>query len=235
MCVARSIVKTKELEFPVPMSVFEVIFSPQPNTQTPNLTPPEVRLEYRVRGIYEEGLRAYLKTYETVSCSATPPAPDSCVPGPVQVDAPAFDPATVEVAAPAGPSGCAKIEAGVVQAEGVAVSAPSSLQESLLFEQNLATPAAESLKLLDRMAEDLKAAPSIDCVSVVGSVTLGEPQVLASQRAQAVRAALVERGVEAGRLNTLSANVAIASNGQRAEVPSERRVILRVVLQSAGE
>lgn len=235
MCVARSVVKTKEVEFPVPMSVYEVIFSPQPNTETPNFTPPEVRLEYQVRGVYEQAFLGYLKQYETVSCSSTPPPPDSCFAGPVQVNAPAFDPATLEAAEPSGPTGCAKIDAGAVQPDNVPVNAPPSFKESLLFEQGLVTPTAESLKLIDQFAEELNARPGIECVSVVGSVTLGEPQLLASQRAQAVRAALVQRGVDAGRLNVLTASVALGTDGPRQEVPSDRRVILRVVLESPAK
>lgn len=74
-----------------------------------------------------------------------------------------------------------------------------SILESIAFDSNRSTLDAEAVPILDALARTLLANPQLT-VDVVGHVDDRERVALAAQRAQAVRDALVSRGVAAERL-----------------------------------
>src|SRR4030095_13435734 len=84
-CTQRGVIKTQEIEFPVPTSVFQVDYNPEPNLESPNQNPPRTQIEFRVRASFEGMLRDYLAGYATAPCHMPTPAPGSCVAEPVVV------------------------------------------------------------------------------------------------------------------------------------------------------
>jgi outer membrane protein OmpA-like peptidoglycan-associated protein len=234
MCTQRSVVKIQEIEFPVPTSVFEVVYTPQPNPESPNLTPPEMRIEYRVRSSHESMLRNHLDANRSARCHMPTPPAGTCTAEPVVADLPPFDPARAASPVQQGPTACAKIEAAQGDQSGESHSSQAILsREPMLFEVNDSRPSLAATAVADQVAAQLRADPTLECVALVGGVTAGETHALAGERARAIRQLLIERGVDANRLITLSGTISTLGVGTaRMADPSERRVIVRVVLRT---
>lgn len=106
------------------------------------------------------------------------------------------------------------------------------IREDLAFGHGSAQLRANSSELLDRMAEVLNENPNVEQVRVEGHANPREPRPrrLGERRAEAVREALVGRGVDAARLSTQSAGVErpIADNTTEEGRARNRRVDLHV-------
>jgi outer membrane protein OmpA-like peptidoglycan-associated protein len=111
------------------------------------------------------------------------------------------------------------------------------LQEKVFFDTGKATIKPESHALLDEVAATLKSHDEVKKVRIeghtdsTGSAALNEK--LSQQRAEAVRDYLVEKGIDAGRLEAqgFGPKRPIASNKTAAGREDNRRVELRIVQQ----
>ena len=79
------------------------------------------------------------------------------------------------------------------------------LSDTILFEAGKAKLSKEALAVISRIADRLVANPQVRRVRIEGHAERNEPRTtaIAQQRADAVRALLIERGVDAGRLQAV--------------------------------
>jgi len=115
-----------------------------------------------------------------------------------------------------------------------------ALSETVQFETGSAQLLPLSWGLLDEVARTLRAAPQLVHVAVVGHTdSTGSEEVnrvLSHERAEAVRAYLIARGVEPGRLRAegYGASVPLESNDTEEGREANRRVAFRIVDQTVA-
>ncbi|MEZ4226159.1 MAG: hypothetical protein R3B13_34755 [Polyangiaceae bacterium] len=232
MCQLKSVTKIRESEFPAPNVILEVMFAPIPNAQYPNFTPPELREEIQVMAAQEPAAREHLERNSPTQCHMRPPPAGQCVPGTLAVNLPPFTPP--QAATATGPTGCAQIENQATQDRvRQDLGGSETLAEVILFTEGSAGIEEGANAQVQALAGRLSSAPDVECVAVVGQITPGEPHALAFQRAQAVKNALVARGIDGSRMMTIAVteNVFGTGTGERVVDPNARRVSLRIVLR----
>ncbi|HSO83861.1 photosynthetic reaction center cytochrome PufC [Thiocapsa sp.] len=124
---------------------------------------------------------------------------------------------------------------GRITAEGILVNLGG---EELRFPSGSAVLPAGALPTLDRIAEMLAARPDLKAKIAGHTDSLGNPEInqaLSRQRAESVMRALIERGVDAGRLSTegYGAERPIADNTTDRGRRENRRVEI-VMIEQAG-
>ncbi len=224
-CTLRQVTKLGERSAPVPLVIYEGLYEPQ---GAPNSVP-MARVTVEARAVYAGDVKAYFHAQPEVSCEQL--VDDQCFPGALSVRLSPFTPPT-EVAAPQV-TGCARIEQESADYDASADdSGAETLPEQLLFEEGAVTQTAPGTSVLDALATRLKAEPNLECLAVVGMSASGESPGLAEQRARTVRNALIERGVEPGRLRTVSVTASLYGPNTRPENEraKDRRVVFRVLL-----
>lgn len=109
------------------------------------------------------------------------------------------------------------------------------LTETVQFETDSATLVEHSKALLDAVATELKAHPEITKIRIEGhtdsTATREHNQALSTQRANAVKAYLVTKGIAATRLTTagLGQDKPVADNASEAGRDKNRRVEFHIV------
>lgn len=234
VCQLTSFTKVREVEMPVPHAVYEAIYAPVRNRQSPNYTPPEVRLEVSALSKYEPLLEQHMQVYRQIPCQQT--IREGCAYNPVAAQLPEFDPnryARYAQAQPVGPQGCAKIE----EQAGVSVGerGSESLPERFYFARNSANLDANMPPTAQTVARRLFADPGIECVGVVGQSASGESPGLGELRAQAIKRLLVQQGVQPQRMMTISASTPLYGPGSEQEPPKpeDQRVSITVILRGS--
>lgn len=234
-CFQRGTQPLREVEFPVPYTVYQVIFSPRQDFGASFFAPPDASLEYQVMSGDEEAFTAYLAQYRTAQCRLGYEASTECTPGRLEIAIPPFDARLYRAAASAdAPQGCRRIEAQGTGA-GPDLGHSEKLGAPLHFATGTDALDATGIEALDAAARTLLGDPSIECVGLVGQIASGEPLGLAEQRARAVKRLLVERGVAESRLMTVTATVPVYSGPERPVAdPAEQRVHMTIILRSGA-
>ena len=228
----------REVEFPEPHVVLQGLYSPIANASSPTLTPPDVGVEFTARSRFAGDLHAHLERHRTVDCTERPPAPGTCVAGDLVVNVPKFVPPKEAYGFDERAKGCAQLEdvgAGG-QLPEIGRDSAAIFPQDLTFGPGSASPASESIALLEQAVQRLLQDSTLECVAVVGQVAPNEPLTLAAERARAVRQSMVDRGVDPKRLMAITATVNVYSSARDQVLDPEdlRRVMLRVVLRRAG-
>lgn len=230
-CTLKSALKIRQVEFPTPHGVYEVVYEPQANPSNPTFTPPALREEIRVLSSQELELDAYFKQNQSASCQMAAPPPGSCQPGKMSINLPPFQPTG---AAPAQEiRGCAQIESQATQDKLPELSKKAAqMPEVILFAEASAQASPEATGALQAIAQRMKATPGIECVAIVGQVSPGESPGLANQRANTARQLLIQNGVDPSRLTNIAVTEAVYGGGTEAppKDPAKRRVTLRILL-----
>jgi hypothetical protein len=226
----------REAEFPEPHVVLQGIYSPVANASSPNVTPPDVGVEFTARARFAGDLQAHLERYKTVDCAVRPPPPGTCVAGELVVDVPKFVPPKESYGfADRTSAGCAQLEDVTAsdQLPEIGRDSAAVFPQDLKFDVGSASPASGSLALIEQATQKLLHDATLECVAVVGQVAPNEPLPLAAERARAVVQAMVDRGVESKRLMAITATVNVYASGrdQVFDPADLRRVMLRVVLR----
>lgn len=232
-CTLTSFVKIRDAALPVPHSVFEAIYTPDPRPDSPNYTPPQLRMEIKATSRYELALQEHMQRNRQIPCQQT--IRDGCSYNPVVAQLPEFDPFREQAAGPTGPVGCAKIEAqGVGSEVQVGQGATESLPERFLFKKDSSDVDPSMSSLAQSVASRLSSDPSIECVGVTGQSAAGESPALGQLRAAAIKRLLLEQGVPAEKMMTISASVAVTGTGNEVPVakPEDQRVTLTVILRN---
>lgn len=235
-CNLREVTKVEERELPMPYVVYEAIYAPQQNDESPEFTPGEIRYRVGAPGVHEFALLDHLKQQKVVTCHATA-APVTCLPGEVTADVLPFD---VEQAAPAAaPSivGCAAIDAPSEQDRLARTrSEGSAIGERFTFGEGSSALSPDASDTARDVSQRLATDPGLECLGLVGQTTPGEPISLAEARARAVKQLLISLGVDSRRLQTIAANASVSGAGSKTAAPIDpesRRVSLRVLLQTS--
>lgn len=230
-CTFKSLHKIREVEFPAPHGVFEVVYEPQPNPASPNFTPPALREEIKVMSAHELELDAYFQRNQSAACQMAAPPPGSCQPGRMSINLPPFQPTG---AAPAQEiRGCAQLESQATQDKLPELTKKAAqMPEVVMFAQASAEASPEATQVAAAIAQRMKATPGIECVAIVGQVSPGEHPAVANERAKTVRQLLLQNGVDAARLTTIAVTEAVYGGGTEAPPPDpqKRRVTLRILL-----
>jgi outer membrane protein OmpA-like peptidoglycan-associated protein len=226
------VLKVRQVEFPTPHGIYEVVYEPQASPSSPNFTPPALRDEIRVLSSQELELDGYFKQNQTATCQMAAPAPGSCQPGKMAINLPPFQPTGATPAQEI--HGCAQIESQATQDKLPELSKNATqMPEVILFAEASAQASPEAVQAATAVAQRMKATPTIECVAVVGSTSPGEQPGVAQERAKAVRQLLLGNGVDGARLTTITVTEAVYGGGTEAPPPDpkKRRVILRILLQ----
>jgi outer membrane protein OmpA-like peptidoglycan-associated protein len=237
MCGLTNFTKVREVEFPVPHAVYEAIYTPLHNPQSPNYTPPALRLEVTAVSKHEQALHEHMTRYSQISCQQS--IKEGCAYNPVVANLPKFNPdhyAPAQAQA-AGPQGCEKIEAqGVGPNPEIGKDTTETLPERFLFPSNDSAPDASMTPLAQSVAQRLNADPSIECVGVVGQSAAGESPGLGELRAQAIKRLLLQHGVTAERMMTISASTPLYGPGNERQPakPEDQRVSITVILRAGA-
>ncbi|MBN1608983.1 MAG: hypothetical protein JW940_20315 [Polyangiaceae bacterium] len=226
----------REAEFPEPHIVLQGIYSPIANASSPNVTPPDVGVEFTARSRFAGDLRAHLERYETVECTERPPPPGTCVAGDLVVNVPKFVPPKESYGfGERTGQGCAQLEDVTASGQLPEIGRDSAavFPQDLKFLTGSASPAPESIAFIEQATQQLLEDSTLECVAVVGQVAPNEPLTLAAERARAVVQAMADRGVDPSRLMAITAtvNVYASAHDQVLDPADLRRVMLRVVLR----
>ena len=235
MCGLTNFTKVREVEFPVPHAVYEAIYTPIQNAQSPNYTPPSLRLEVKAVSKHEQALNEHMARYREVPCQQS--IKEGCAYNPVVANLPEFNPDQYghAQAEAAGPQGCEKIEAqGVGPKPEIGKGVTETLPERFLFPANASEPDASMAPLAQSVAQRLSADPSIECIGVVGQSAAGESPGLGELRAQAIKRLLLQQGVAAERMMTISASTPLYGSGSERQPskPEVQRVSITVILRA---
>jgi outer membrane protein OmpA-like peptidoglycan-associated protein len=236
-CQLTGITKVEDAEFPTPHVVLEARYQPIPNAAHPSYTPGALAKKSWAKAQYELPLYDYLEAHPRVACRAEASATQACVAPSVSVALADFDPRTTAGTDAAPPvSGCAQIEATSTQdkLQG-GQNTQTFVSQRIKFAQNSAELPPDADELTGQVAELLRSKPSIECLGVVGQISMGEPPALAEQRAKAVRDLLGAHGVAISRLITIGVTAKVFGNGSRPEDgdPADRKVGFSVLLEQA--
>ncbi len=233
MCELSSFSKVREVEFPVPHAVYEAIYTPVQNSQSPKYTPPAVRLEVKALSKYEAALDSHMARYRQIPCQQT--IRDGCAYNPVVATLPEFNPLEYSAASePTGPVGCAKIESQGAEAAQIGAAGAETLPERFFFPLNSAAVDANMTGTAQGIANRLSAEPAIECVGVVGQSAAGESPGLGELRAQAIKRLLAQQGVSEQRMMTISASTPLYGPGNERQTPKteDQRVSITVILRT---
>ena len=225
----------REVELPVPHAVYVAIYTPIQNPQSPNYTPPAVRLEVSAVSKHDQALHQHMERYRQIPCQQS--IKEGCAYNPVVASLPEFDPAHYAQAQtqPTGPVGCAKIETqGLAPNPEIGKDATQTLPERFLFASNASEPDSSMIALAQSVAQRLNADRSIECVGVVGQSAAGESPGLGELRAQAIKRLLQQQGVAAERMMTISASTPLYGPGNERQPakPEDQRVSITVILRA---
>ncbi len=232
-CKLTSFVKVREAALPMPHSVFEAVYSPEPLAESPNYTPPDVRLEVKAASKYELALQEHMQRNQRIPCQQM--IRDGCSYNPVVAQFPEFDPFQAQATAPTGPVGCEKIEAqGLGAQPEIGQGTTESFPERFLFQHNVSDADASMGSVAQAVAQRMSADPNIECIGVTGQSAGGESPALGQLRAAAIKRLLVQAGVPAEKMMTISASVAVATGGNEVPVakPEDQRVTITVILRN---
>jgi hypothetical protein len=230
----------REAEFPEPHVVLQGIYAPVANASSPNVTPPDVGVEFTARSRFAGDLQAHLERYKTVECTERPPPPGTCMTGELVVNVPKFVPPKESYGfGERASEGCAQLEDVTASGQLPEIGRDSAavFPQDLRFYTGSASPAPESAAFIEQAAQKLRQDPTLECVAVVGQVAPNEPLTLAAERARAVVAAMVDRGVDPKRLMPITATVNVYASARDQVLDPEdlRRVMLRVVLRRKAD
>lgn len=238
-CRLLGVQTLREAEFPEPHVVLQGIYSPVANAASPNLTPPDVGIEFTARARFAGDLRAHLERYRNVDCSTRPPPAGTCVAGDLVVDVPKFVPPQESYGFGERTSeGCAQLEDATAsgQLPEIGRDAAAIFPQDLKFDPGTTSPASDSVAFIEQAAQKLLQDPTLECVAIVGQVAPNEPLTLAAERARAIVQSMVDRGVNPKRLMAITATVNVygSARDQVLDPADLRRVMLRVVLRRTG-
>ncbi|MBK7582708.1 MAG: hypothetical protein IPI67_21240 [Myxococcales bacterium] len=231
-CNLKSVTKIREVEFPAPHGIYEVIYEPQSNPSNTTFTPPILREEIRVMSSQEVELDGFFAQHQTATCQMAAPPPGVCEPGKLSINLPPFQPTGATPAQQV--HGCAQIESQATQDKLPELSKNAAqMPEEILFSEASAVATPEATAQVTAAAARIKANPGIECVAIVGQISPGEQPAVAMERARTVRQLLLQNGVEATRLTTLTLTAAVYGGGSEAPPPDpkKRRTTLRILLQ----
>src|SRR5690606_28130497 len=68
VCTFTSLNKVREVELPVPHGVYEALYTPVANQQSPNYTPPAVRIEIKTLSKHEGALQQHVMRHSQIAC-----------------------------------------------------------------------------------------------------------------------------------------------------------------------
>jgi outer membrane protein OmpA-like peptidoglycan-associated protein len=235
-CQLASITKVEDAEFPTPHVVLEAVYRPVANDRYPDYTPGALTKKTWAKAQHELPLYDYLEAHPRVACRTETPTSSACVAPTVTVAIADFDAEAAARATAAPPvTGCAQIEATSTQdkLQG-GQTTQTFVSQRLQFAVNSAELPANAGSVTAEVAQLLKSKPSIECLGVVGQISMGEPPALAETRAKAVRDLLGTHGVELSRLLTIGVTAKVFGNGARPEQadPADRRVSFTVLLET---
>jgi outer membrane protein OmpA-like peptidoglycan-associated protein len=232
VCELTSFTRVQDVEFPVPHSVYEAIYTPVKNAESPSYSPPAVRLEVQALSKYEPLLEQHMQTYRQIACQQT--IRDGCAYNPVVASLPEFDPNRYAQAANTGPEGCAKVEGQESGAIGQRTS--ETFPERFQFVKDSADPDPSMTATAQTIAQRLQADPGIECVGVAGQSAAGESPGVAELRAQAVKRLLIQAGVRSQRMMTTSSSTPMYGPGNEREPPKpeDQRVSITIILRSGA-
>jgi outer membrane protein OmpA-like peptidoglycan-associated protein len=234
-----SINKVEDAEFPTPHVVLEAVYRPVANAAHPGYTPGALAQKTWAKAQHELALYDHLEGHPRVACHTQPPSTSACIAPSVSVSVPPFDAEAASRTAAAPPvTGCAQIEATSTQdkLQG-GQSTKTFVNERIHFALNSAELPPDADALTGEVAQLLRAKPGIECLGVVGQISMGEPPALAEQRAKAVRDLLGAHGVELSRLLTIGVTSKVFGNGSRPEEgdPADRKVGFSVLLEQPAQ
>jgi len=232
VCALTSFTRVQDVEFPVPHSVYEAIYTPVKNAESPNYSPPPVRLEIQALSKYEPLLEQHMQTHRQIACQQT--IRDGCAYNAVVASLPEFDPSRYTQAQNTGPEGCEKVEG---QASGsIGQRTSETFPERFQFVKDSADPDASMTATAQTIAERLQADPGIECVGVAGQSAAGESPGVAELRAQAVKRLLIQAGVHSKRMMTTSSSTPMYGPGNEREPPKpeDQRVSITIILRSGA-
>ena len=224
-CDLETVTLVRESELPAPHMVYEALYAPRVEPGQEGYSPQEVRVEHAVTSRHVDALQDHLRHHAQVSCRTEPPPPGTCVPGPLQVTVPPFQPGQVTRGS-FGPQGCEKLEAS--QSANI-VGTP--IPEIFQFEKGSDATTPTTVQLAAQVAAKMRASPNVECVGIVGQTAPGEDPALAQTRAQAILQLLTQQGIDPKRLTTMAASVSVYGGSS---APSYHRVTLRVLLQGGS-
>jgi outer membrane protein OmpA-like peptidoglycan-associated protein len=232
VCDLTSFTRVQDIEFPVPHSVYEAIYTPVKNAQSPNYTPPAVRLPVKALSKYEPLLEQHMQTYRQIACQQT--IRDGCAYNPVVATLPEFDPNRYAQVQSTGPEGCAKVEGQESGSIGLRTS--ETFPERFQFVKDSADPDASMTATAQTIAQRLQADPGIECVGVAGQSAAGESPGVAELRAQAVKRLLIQAGVRSQRMMTTSSSTPAYGPGNEREPPKpeDQRVSITIILRTGA-
>ena len=222
----------------MPYVVYEAIYAPQANAESPQFTPAEVRVRFGAPAAHELALVAHLKQQPVVACRSAA-APVTCLPEDVIADVLAFDPEHAPPAA--GPSivGCAAIDSPSEQDRlARSRSEATSIDEFFSFGEGSSAVSTDATSSAREVAKRLTEDPGLECLGVVGQTAPGESISLAEARARAIKQLLISLGVDSRRLLTIAANANVSGSKSRPALDTakeSRRVSLRVLLQTSAK
>jgi outer membrane protein OmpA-like peptidoglycan-associated protein len=238
-CQLASITKVEDAEFPTPHVVLEATYRPLPNAAHSDYTPGAIGKRSWVKAQHELLLYDYLEAHPRVPCRTEAPAAGACVAPSVTVGLADFDARAAAESAAAPPvKGCAQIEATSTQdkLQG-GQTTRTFVSQRLRFALNSAELPPDADGITGEVARLLASNPAIECLGVVGQISIGEPPALAEIRAKAVRDLLAAHGVDPSRLLTVGVTAKVFGTGSRPEDgdPADRKVGFSVLLEAASK
>jgi outer membrane protein OmpA-like peptidoglycan-associated protein len=236
-CQLASITKVADAEFPTPHVVLEAVYRPIPNASHTDFTPGALAKKTWAKAQHELPLYDYLEAHPRVPCRTQAAVSTACVAPTLQISLAEFDAEAATRSAAVPPvTGCAQIESTSTQdkLQG-GQKTQTFISQRLKFAVDSAELPPDADTLTGEVAQLLAQNPSIECVGVVGQISMGERPALAEQRAKAVRDLLAAHGVQASRLLTIGVTAKVFGNGSRPEEgdPADRRVGFSVLLEQA--
>jgi len=232
VCDLTNFTRVKDVEFPVPHSIYEAIYTPVANADSPNYSPPAVRIEIQALSKYEPQLQQHMQAYRRISCQQT--IRDGCAYNPVVASFPEFDPNRYAQTGPVGPEGCEKVEGQ--ESASIGKRSSETLPELFQFVHNSAQVDATMASTAQTVAQRLSADPSIECVGVVGQSAAGESPGVSELRAQAVKRLLTQAGVHSKRMMTVATSTPLYGTGTEREPPKpeDQRVNITIILRAGA-
>jgi outer membrane protein OmpA-like peptidoglycan-associated protein len=235
-CQLASITKVQDAEFPTPHVVLEALYKPVPNDRHAGYTPGALSKKTWAKAQHELLLYDYLEAHPRVACRTESPAGAACVAPPVALSLAEFDAQAAAHSAAAPPvTGCAQIEATSTQDKlRGGQQTQTFVSQRLHFAVNSAELPPEAESVTAEVAKLLETNRRIECLGVVGQISMGEPPALAETRAKAVRDLLGAHGVDQARLLTVGVTAKVFGTGARPEEgdPADRKVGFSVLLEA---
>ncbi|MGZ3450764.1 MAG: OmpA family protein [Polyangiales bacterium] len=145
--------------------------------------------------------RSFVIVVTTVGCAATSAPSSPSTPAPASASAPAVAPAFASASASASADASASASASASAPKYVVVATSNPpIVELVTFEKGSAKVRPEAKPLLDEIAAVMAGHPEIELLQIEGHSVAGEATTVSQARADAVRDALVTRGIAKARL-----------------------------------